>query len=221
MTRTAYRQEFPWPVILAHWAFLVCLVVQAVTGFYIHSPFWFFGATMGQMLYVHDVFMYAILVVLLVRIYWAFFGRGSAVLPDTRAIDRDYRNFGPQAVNQGTLIPVASYLLFLRRTRPRTAKYNGWEKGAYVAWALLLLASAYTGFAIYGPTYSWPVFAVGTRLLGGLGPMRGVHYLLMWAFVAWAIVHTYLALAEDLPAARLILVGRETVPEPGSDPDAV
>jgi Ni/Fe-hydrogenase 1 B-type cytochrome subunit len=212
MSRWALKEAFPWPVRACHWVFALGIVVLAVTGAFIRSPFWLFGLNMGQVLYVHYTLMYVVPIALAVRVYWAFLGRGSAVLPDTRRIDRDFRNFGPQEANKGTLLDMGAYLLFLRRTRPRTAKYNGWEKGAYLSWALLLAAAAYTGFAIYGLTYAWPVFQWGTDLAGGLGPMRNVHYLIMWLFVASAMVHVYLSFAEDVPAVMLMLLGRETAP---------
>jgi Ni/Fe-hydrogenase 1 B-type cytochrome subunit len=195
-----------------HWVFAVSVVALAVTGACIRSPFWLLGLDMGQVLYIHHTFMYVLPIALAVRVYWAFLGRGSAVLPDTRRIERDYRNFAPQSANKGTLLGMAAYLLFFRRTRPRTAKYDGWEKGAYVSWAVLLTACAYTGFAVYGPTCSWPAFQLGTYMAGGLGPMRDLHYLIMWVIVATAAVHVYLSLAEDLAAVMLIMFGRETVP---------
>jgi Ni/Fe-hydrogenase 1 B-type cytochrome subunit len=218
VSRWAFREAFPWPVRACHWVFAASIVVLAVTGAWIRSPFWLFGLDMAQVRYVHYTFMYVLPIAFAVRVYWAFLGRGSALLPDTRRVGRDFHNFGPQRENKGTLLSTAAYLVFLRRTRPRTAKYNGLEKGGYVFWSLLLLVSVFSGFAIYGLTYSWPVFQWATAMAGGLGPMRDIHYLVMWVFVATSAVHVYLAIAEDLPAARLILTGQETVPDTMSAP---
>jgi Ni/Fe-hydrogenase 1 B-type cytochrome subunit len=186
------------------------MVLLVLTGVYIDTPFRFFGLTMATAQWIHFVFMYVVLIVLAARVYWAFYGPGSTTARATRALDRDYRNFAPQAANRGQTLETVKYYLFLRRTHPAGAKYNTLQKGTYVFWAVLLLVQAYTGFALYGPTYNSPFFAFGTALVGGLGAMREMHYFIMWVFIITALVHVYLSVAEDAPALPLMFWWKET-----------
>jgi len=210
MTHGVYREGHPLPTVLMHWLHLVCMILLGFTGFFIDSPFRFFGMTMGTAQWIHYVCMYVVLINLAARVYWAFYGNGSAVAKGTRLIDRDYRNFGPQQANRGQLLETVKYYLFLRKTHPASAKFNSLQKGTYVFWAALLLVQAYTGFALYGPTYNWPFFAAGTAAVGGLMTMRMIHYFIMWVFMITTMVHIYLSVAEDLSALPLMFWWKET-----------
>jgi Ni/Fe-hydrogenase 1 B-type cytochrome subunit len=196
------------------------MVLLVLTGLFIASPFGFPGLTMGAVLWVHFVCMYLVLIVLAARVYWAFFGKGSSLTRGSRIVGADYRNFLPQEENRGQLWETLKYYVFLRKTRPATAKFDSFEKSAYVFWMFLLVAQAYTGFAIYGPTYAWPLFSTGTALVGGLGAMRNIHYLIMWVFIITTVAHVYLAAAENVADLPLILWWRERPPQAGATADS-
>ncbi len=216
MAHGAFHEEHPLPAVIMHWVHLVSMIMLVVTGFYIHWPFPIAGLTMGVMRYLHFAFMYIVLVDLAVRVYWAFFGKGSSLTRGTRETGKDWRNFGPQKANRGQFVQTVRYYLFMRKTHPRTAKFNSLQKGTYVFWALLLLLQAYTGFAIYGLTYDWPFFAAGTAFVGGLMNMRTIHYLIMWVFIITTMIHVYLSVAEDVDAIPLMFLWRER-PAPTED----
>jgi Ni/Fe-hydrogenase 1 B-type cytochrome subunit len=181
------------------------MVVLAFTGFYIHNPF--YDGNMMWMRQLHFVFMYIVIIALIARIYFAFFSR-SALVKDDRQTAMDVKNFLPQAENRGQFVQTIKYYLFLRKTHPRTGKYNPLQKLAYVAMLVLLGVQALTGFAIYGPyleTFQWL-----STPLGGLMIVRQIHYLIMWVFILITMVHVYLSVAEDAPALPLMFWGKET-----------
>ena len=198
------------PAIVLHWAHLVCIVVLALTGFFIETPLRVLGLTMATAQWIHYVFMYLVLIVLAARVYWACYGRGTSLERGSRVLGPDYRNFLPQEENRGQFRETVKYYLFLRRTRPATAKFDTFAKTAYVFWGCLLLFQAYTGFALYGPTYSWPVFATGAAIMGGLGAVRAIHYLVMWVFIITTVAHVYLTAAENAADLPLMLWWRES-----------
>lgn len=180
--------EHPIPARIMHQLNLVCMVIMVSTGFFIHKPnFSLFGMSMG---FARDLHFYAAIVVLLnsvTRIYWAFFGK-----------PRDIRNFLPEKENKGKLFPMMAYYYFLRKTKPRTGVYNGWQKSTYVLWTGALWFMALTGAAMWWKDV--PIFASLTRAVGGLNNLHAIHYLTMWFFVFTVLFHVYLVLAEDFPA---------------------
>lgn len=201
----ATREEHPLPAVLMHWAYLVSMVVLIFTGFYIHSPF--FAGAMGTMRTLHFIFMFALIYVAIIRVYWAFFGAGSANPGERRKI-RDYKHFLPERENRGKLVPIISYYLFLRRTHPATAKYNPLQKGTYGLWLLLIVAQALTGFMLWTPTAD--NMQAFTYALGGPDIVRIIHYLTMWGFIVTTMVHIYLSVAEGIIQLPLMFGWRET-----------
>lgn len=171
---------------------MLSMIVLAFTGFFIHYPF--FAAPMGTMRMLHFISMYVLVFNLIARIYWAFFGS-----------DRDYRQFLWSRENKGKFWPIISYYLFLRKQHPITGKYNPLQKITYCSWAVLIVAQAYTGFALYWPDAS--VFAAFIELVRGLFYVRMIHYLIMWLFIVTAGLHLYLVFAEDLVELPHMLFG--------------
>lgn len=175
--------EHPLPARIMHYVHLLSMVVLIFTGFFIHFPF--LAAPMGIMRLVHFIAMYVLVINLVARAYWAFFGT-----------PHDYREFFWSRQNRGTFWQIIKYYLFLQKKHPVTGKYNTLQKITYVFWALLILVQAYTGFSLYWPTV--PIFASFVTLAGGLFYVRMIHFLVMWVFIATAGLHLYLVLAEDI-----------------------
>ena len=184
----ATREEHPLPARIMHWLHLVSIIVLVFTGFYIHGPF--FAGAMGVMRNLHFIFMFVLILNAVVRVYWAFFGAGSAETGG-RVKRRDAAFFGPQRENRGTIVGTLKYYTFLQPTAPDVVKYNGLQKGTYVFWLLLIVLQAITGFALWTPTMAF--FQPLTYALGGLNYMRGYHYLIMWLFIITTLIHIYLA----------------------------
>ena len=141
-------------------------------------------------------------------------------MPDTREVDYDYKNWLPQAANRHQLIPWIKYYLFLKKDHPISAKYGVLQKIAYIVTPFLILAAAYTGFALWAPTAGWPFFYAGTvwvaslfNLGGGADPMgiRIVHYWIMWAILIFTAAHVYLANIYNFAPSRMIFAWKESV----------
>ena len=205
------KEEHPWPAIVMHWAHLISMVILIYTGFYIHRPFG--PGSMDLMRTLHFVFMFVLIFVAIIRVYWAFLGGGSAG-PGSRRRIPDWRHFGRSEENKGQSLETAKYYLFLRKTKPPSAKFNTLQKGTYLFWLLLIFLQAVTGFAIWTNTAAF--FEPLTYLVGGHIVMRMWHYILMWIFIITSAVHIYIAVAEQPRQLPLMFAGVETGEE-GSD----
>jgi Ni/Fe-hydrogenase 1 B-type cytochrome subunit len=207
MSHAEYKESHPLLQRIIHWVHLISMIVLAFTGFYIHNPF--FDWNMGLARWLHFVFMYIVLIAFAMRIYFALFGR-SAIARGTRETFLDGKNFLPQQENRGQTVETVKYYLFLRKTHPRTGKYNPLQKSTYGVMAVLLILQALTGFALYTPFLGY--FDWVTSALGGLMVVRQVHYLIMWIFIVLTGVHIYLSFAEGARTVPLMFVGKESVP---------
>jgi len=195
MSGKVTRFEHPWPAVLLHYTHLLSFFALIVTGLYIHSP-WSGFATMGTMKVVHTLSMEVFILTTVIRIYWAFFGRGSAYVGSVTRV-RDYKQFALARYDWRTLGEWIKYYLFIRKTRPYTPKYNPLQKITYgYVFPLGVLWMALTGFALYVPTAA--AFSWFTDLMGGQNSVRLWHFYGMWIFVAVFLVHLYLVFAEDI-----------------------
>ena len=192
MSAVPTPQEHPVTAMVLHWVHLISMFILIFTGIYIHNP-WFLGA-MGAMRQWHFVAMWVFILTTIVRIYWAFFGAGSADGGETVKV-RDAKHFLPEKSNKGQFWPTLKYYVFLSKSHDEPAKYNSLQKWAYNAIPILVLLQALTGFAIYPPFMAF--FAPMTAFLGGLSQVRMFHYLIMYLFIVFLMVHIYLSAVEE------------------------
>jgi thiosulfate reductase cytochrome b subunit len=95
------------------------------------------------------------------------------------------------------------YYLRLRKEHPPQGKHNALQKLAYTGAILLGALSAATGFAIYKPVQlGWLTF-----LFGGYEMARYLHFLAVWAFVAFVVLHVVMVFVVDPSSLRAILTG--------------
>ena len=201
------REEHPLPAVVLHAVHLVSMFVLIFTGFYIHYPF--FAGAMAAMRTTHFVAMFVLIATTVLRVYWAFAGRGSAD-PGSRRRVPDWKHFAPETANRGQMIETLKYYLFLRKSHPRTAKFNTLQKATYILWLILIAIQAITGFAMWQPTAS--AFAPLTYAFGGVMQVRVEHYLVMWLFIVTTMIHIYLSVAEAWVQLPLMFAWRETRP---------
>ncbi len=214
-------EEHPLPAVVLHWVHLVSFLLLAFTGIVIHyaPAAW----PMSTIRTIHYVNMFVFVCTTVIRVYWAFFGAGSAGTGRTELV-RDYKHFtlGP---GSGTLmVEYLKYYLFIRKTRPAVDKYNPLQVLAYgYLFPLMILVMALTGFALYPPTagaMSW--FAA---LLGGLNAARLVHFISCFVMLSLLLVHLYLVVMEDPVEAYSMLLHylpddyRPTFARAGARPD--
>jgi len=202
-----YREAHPLIFVFTHWINLICMIMLAFSGFYIHYPF--FDGVMGVMRGMHFIAMYVILINLVVRIILAFFVKDANQL-GSREVDKDIKNWLPQKENRHQFFETVKYYLFLRKEAVISAKYGSLQKIAYLVTIPLTLLQAYTGFAIYGPTMDWAFFTGGLELVGGPMNMRIIHYFGMWVFIVFTMIHAYLANIYNFAPSRIIFAWKET-----------
>jgi Ni/Fe-hydrogenase 1 B-type cytochrome subunit len=190
------------PAVVMHWLHLVSMFALIISGFYIHWPF--IPGLMSLMRGLHIVFMWVLIIVAIARVIWAFVGRTSA--HGSREVVRDYRHFGYQKENRGTLGPTLGYYLFLRKNPPAGAKFNPLQKVTYVTWLVLIVLQAITGLALWDPIQH--VFMPLTYALGGLFYVRMIHFIIMWLFIITTLIHIYLSVLHP-EAVRLMFLWRE------------
>ncbi len=201
------REEHPLPTVVTHWVHLVAVGVLIWTGFFISLPF--YSGSMANNRTFHLIFAWVLLSTATVRLYWAFVGFSAP--PGSQQEIPDYKFFAPQAENRGKLLPTLQYYLFLRRTHPKTAKYNPLQKGTYIFWGSLIVAQTITGFELWTPTASF--FSPLTYALGGPDNVRIIHYLIMWLFIVTVALHIYLVFVEVIREVPLMFWWHETASE--------
>jgi Ni/Fe-hydrogenase 1 B-type cytochrome subunit len=219
MSHDLYREAHPMPFVITHWINLLAMFFLTLSGFYIHYPI--FGGFMGLARGTHFFWMFVLLINLIVRLVMMFFVK-DAIMPNTREVELDYKNWLPQAANRHQLVPWVKYYLFLKKDHPISAKYGVLQKIAYIVTPFLILAAAYTGFCLWGPTSMWPFFYNGTvwianqfNLGGGADPMgvRIVHYWIMWVILIFTAAHVYLANIYNFAPSKMIFAWKESVGE--------
>ena len=215
MTHKLYREAHPLVFVLSHWVNLLSIFFLVLSGFYIHFPI--LPGLMGLARGTHFFWMFVLLINLVVRIVLAFFVK-DAILPNTREVDTDIKNWMPQAENRHQMIPWIKYYLFMKKDHPISAKYGVLQKIAYIATPFLILAAAYTGFCLWGPTSQWGLFRVGTVWIaslfnaGGGGdpmPVRLLHYFIMWVILIFTAAHVYLANIYNFAPSAMIFAWKE------------
>lgn len=202
-----YREAHPLVFVITHWINLICMIMLAFSGFYIHYPF--FDGFMGVARGMHFVAMFVIVINLTFRIIAAFFVKTATQL-GSREVDTDIKNWLPQEENKHQFFETVKYYLFLRKEGVISAKYGSLQKIAYLATIPLTYVQAYTGFAIYGPTLNWSIFRSGVDLVGGPMNMRIIHYFIMWVFIVFTMVHAYLANIYNFNPSKIIFAWKES-----------
>ncbi|NCO65335.1 MAG: hypothetical protein AUK32_00580 [Candidatus Aquicultor secundus] len=190
--------------MVTHFVHSVALITLVFTGFFIHSPF--YSGSMQTNRTVHLIAAWILISTGVIRFYWAFFGRGSAPTGSRRKMP-DYIFFLPQKENRGKTLESLKFHLFLRRTHPRTLKYNPLQKGTYAVLFLLSIIQIITGFEQWTPTLAF--FSPLTYALGGPIIVRIIHYIVAWLFIVIIVLHSYLVLIEARPELPLMFFYRE------------
>ena len=100
-------------------------------------------------------------------------------------------------------IQMMKYYLHLRKDHPPQGKHNPLQKLAYSSVVVLGVLAVLSGLSIYKPTQlGWL-----TALFGGFQLARYWHFWIVWAFVAFSIVHVILVFVVDPASLRAMLSG--------------
>jgi thiosulfate reductase cytochrome b subunit len=95
------------------------------------------------------------------------------------------------------------YYLRLRKEHPPQGKHNALQKAAYTFIVVLGALAVLTGFAIYKPVQ----LAWLTALFGGYELARYWHFLAVWLFVGFTLLHVALVLLVDPASLRGMITG--------------
>jgi thiosulfate reductase cytochrome b subunit len=103
----------------------------------------------------------------------------------------------------GPAVQMQLYYLRLRKDHPAQGKHNALQKAAYTSIVALGAIATLSGFAIYKPVQlSWL-----TSLFGGYELARYWHFVTVWLFVGFTILHVALVFLVDPASLRGMITG--------------
>ena len=109
--------------------------------------------------------------------------------------------FRPRDLRPATAMQL--YYLRLRKEHPPQGKHNALQKAAYTGIVAVGALAVLTGFAIYKPVQlGWL-----TALFGGYELARYWHFVTVWIFVAFTLLHVVLVFAVDPASLRGMITG--------------
>jgi thiosulfate reductase cytochrome b subunit len=119
------------------------------------------------------------------------------------AISGEWRSLLFRPRDLGPAVQMQLYYLRLRKDHPPQGKHNALQKAAYTFIVALGVIATLTGFAIYKPVQ----LAWLTMLFGGYELARYWHFLTVWLFVAFTLLHVALVLLVDPASIRGMITG--------------
>jgi Ni/Fe-hydrogenase 1 B-type cytochrome subunit len=201
-----YRRVYVWelPVRAYHWINAVALVLLCVTGYLIGAPiggvyaseayqqYWF-----GWVRFIHFLSAFVYVFNFAARLYWGFVGNKYA----------KWNNFFPlkKSQRQEIVDVIKTDVLQTKLHGPISTGHNSLAAFIYFFTFLAFVAQSITGFALYSSmSNSWlpRMFVWIVPLMGGEFGVRFWHHLLLWFFVAFIVVHVYLAFYHDYIEGR-------------------
>jgi Ni/Fe-hydrogenase 1 B-type cytochrome subunit len=196
-----FKRVYVWelPVRFYHWLNALCVLVLIVTGLLIAHPpaitsareasfsYWF-----GINRFIHFATAYVFLFNFAFRIYWGFVGNQFS----------DWRNFLPLRRAQFRQVGAVLRVDILQATNKPIGAigHNALASFTYFAMFLVFLFQVVSGFAMYASmSKAWfpQLFRWAVPLFGGDFGLRQWHYMAMWFFIVFTIVHVYLVFYHD------------------------
>lgn len=119
------------------------------------------------------------------------------------ALSGEWRSLLFRPRDLGPAVQMQLYYLRLRQDHPPQGKHNALQKSAYTFIVGLGAIAALSGFAIYRPVQlGWL-----TTLFGGYELARYWHFVTVWLFVAFTLLHVALVFLVDPSSMRAIITG--------------
>jgi len=143
---------------------------------------------------------------------WPFVLTGGAYLLFL-VISGEWRSLVFRPRDARPALQMQLYYLRLRKEPPPQGKHNPLQKLAYTAILVLATVAVLSGFAIYKPVQlQWLV-----RLFGGYELARYWHFIAVWLFLAFVIVHVLAVFLSDPASLRAIITGQYRGRHPSHD----
>ncbi|HEB51355.1 MAG TPA: Ni/Fe-hydrogenase, b-type cytochrome subunit [Desulfobulbus sp.] len=190
-----YERHHAWSILLRiyHWAFALSIVILTVTGFYIHFPWtntMLEGGTtfpVATMRYIHFLAGFVFTAAVLIRLYLLLFGNRQERLWDFLPVTpRNLKNLGHTCIH---------YAYLGRRHEPRLG-HNTLAGTAYIVTLVVAVFQGLSGFyLLYPESATWQSLQV---IFGSQMEARFLHYLGMWYFMFYVLVHVYMVVWNDV-----------------------
>jgi Ni/Fe-hydrogenase 1 B-type cytochrome subunit len=185
-----------WPVRITHWTNFICLVMLAVTGINIGSPFIEPSPDtpyiMGWVRILHFSFGYLFALSVLSRLLWLFLGNSHSC----------WRAFLPLFTGKGrrSAARAFNYYAFFSSKLPYGSGHNGLAATVYLGVFLLFLLAIVSGLSLYGqyaPGGFWHTLTSPVLTLINNQQLRLIHHGILWLLIAFTIIHVYLSVLLD------------------------
>jgi thiosulfate reductase cytochrome b subunit len=119
------------------------------------------------------------------------------------ALSGEWRSLVFRRRDVSSAVQMQLYYLRLRKDHPLQGKHNALQKAAYSFIVALGAISALSGFAIYKPVQlGWL-----TAAFGGYELARYWHFVAVWLFVGFTLLHVALVLLVDPASLRGMITG--------------
>jgi len=184
-----------------HFVHMSSMIILGFTGMYLRFPYFSGGRTF--MRDTHYVFMTIVIVILVWRVWYAFFSKTNA----------DWREFAIGKKDIQSALGVLAYYGYFSNNKPHVAKYNVLQKLSYNLFLYMMIIQALTGLALLKFNIAFVNMTPSQLLIGwnlgaalgsaalALWVVRMIHYVLNWAFIIMTTIHLYLAATVDVPCA--------------------
>ncbi len=211
-----YERHQAWSALLRifHWVFAGSIVVLSVTGLYIHFPWTNTFIIQGggdfpvaTVRYLHFIAGFVFTAALLVRLYLLLFGNRQERFWDFLPITPG---------NIKNLFSTLQYYLYVTDNHDHRLGHNALAGIVYCVTFVVAVLQIVTGFFLLYPEsvfwQKWSLFLVGSQQEG-----RGLHYFIMWYFIAFAVTHVYIVVWNDIRSKEglisSIFTGSKYTPE--------
>lgn len=199
MSESCKFKRYIWelPVRWCHWINVLSILILAVTGFFIGTPFSFAKSasdfTMGWIRFIHFVAAYTFTISLASRVLWSLIGNKYA----------NWREFFPFSNPAGRrkMVKMLRYYLLLDKEVPETIGHNPMATTAYLGLFVLYLLMILTGFALYAQHAPQGILHKNLGFMYSLFSdqgMRLTHHFSMYLIFGFVINHIYSAWLMDI-----------------------
>lgn len=203
-----------WIVRLTHWVNLVALLGMIASGLQIYWAYSHFGLR-GEPLPVPNPFDGYVFPRwtrlggwLAAGLNWHFFLMWVLFLNGLLYVgylvfSGEWRTllFRPRDV--GPAIQMQKYYLRLSKQHPPQGKHNALQKAAYSFIVIFAWVAILSGVAIWKPVQLWWL----TAMFGGYEWARYWHFVSVWVFLAFTVVHVAMVFLADRASLRAIITG--------------
>jgi Ni/Fe-hydrogenase 1 B-type cytochrome subunit len=204
-----------YPLRLVHWGIVLSILVLSVTGYYIHDPY-IVGQVnhpflMGDFRFVHELFAMIFIALFVLRMYLFFAGNRWV----------RWRSYVPYRKEQfQEMVEMAKFYLFIKPKPVSKIGHNALAALSYLGLYAMVFIEIVTGLVMYNVLRHSAILGFFVGWIPGfisLPNIRLIHFLLMWIFIAFGILHVHLAMLvsreEKKGLMDSIFIGYKVIPE--------